>query len=89
MQQLDLIGCVTLLTQSKTFSIDGTLYRYSHKSDSIKSPHYFFEPLSHQKKTATLKANKDKVLRHCYEVPSLYCQHQAQITDKAIQQALF
>jgi hypothetical protein len=89
MQQLELISCVTLLTQSKTFSIDGTLYRYSHKSDSIKSPQYFFEPLPQQKKTATLKLSKDKVLRRCYEIPGLRNQHHAQIVAAGIQQSLF
>ena len=89
MQQLELINCVTLLTQSKTFSIDGTLYRYSHKTESVLHAQYYFEPLPQQRKTATLKLSRDKVLRRCYEAPSLYRQHHAQVTDKTIQQSLF
>lgn len=89
MQQLELISCVTLLTQSKTFSIDGTLYRYSHKTESVLYAQYYFEPLPQQRKTAALKLSKDKVLRRCYEVPSLYRQHNATIQGEVIQQSLF
>ena len=89
MQQLELINCVTLLTQSKTFSIDGTLYRYSHKTDSIKSPQYYFEPLPRQRKTSTIRLTRSKVLMHCYEAPTLYNQHNAQITPVAVQGSLF
>lgn len=89
MQRLELLSCVTLLTQSKTFSIGGVLYFYSHKTESVLYAQYFFKPLPQQRKTATLKLSRDKVLRHCYEVPSLYRQHHAQITDLGIQQALF
>jgi hypothetical protein len=89
MNELQLVHCVTLLTQSKTFSINGTLYRYLYKSDSIKHTQYLFRPLPRQRKTADLKLNRDKVLRKVYEVPSLYNQHRATMTDIAIQHSLF
>lgn len=89
MQRLELISCVTLLTQSKTFLIDGILYRYSHKTESVLYAQYYFEPLPQQRKTATLKLSKDKVLRRCYEAPSLRNQHHATIQGEVIQQALF
>lgn len=89
MNQLQLISCVTLLTQSKTFSIDGLLYRYSHKSDSINHTRYYFEPLPQQRKTATLKLNKEKVLLRCYEVPNLYRQHHATVQGEVVQMSLF
>jgi hypothetical protein len=89
MNELQLVHCVTLLTQSQTYSIDGTLYRYLYKSDSIKRTQYLFRPLPKQRKTADLQLNRDKVLRKVYEVPSLYNQHRATMTDIAIQHSLF
>ncbi len=89
MNDLQLVHCVTLLTMSKTYSIDGVLYRYLYSSDSIKHTQYLFRPLPAQRKTADLKLNRDKVLRKVYEVPSLYRQHRATMTDVAIQQSLF
>jgi hypothetical protein len=49
----------------------------------------YFRPLPRQSKTADLKLNRDKVLRRCYEVPSLYKQHTAEITNNSIQLSLF
>ncbi len=89
MNDLQLVHCVTLLTMSKTYSIDGVLYRYVYSSGSIKHTQYFFRPLPAQKKTADLKLNRDKVLCKVHEVPSLYRQHRATMTDTAIQQSLF
>ncbi|MBW4635401.1 MAG: hypothetical protein KME30_26960 [Iphinoe sp. HA4291-MV1] len=89
LNELELIGCVTLLTQSKTYSIDGVLYRYLYSSSSIKYTQYLFRPLPAQRKTADLQLNKSKVLRKVYEVPSLYGQHRATMTSTAIQQSLF
>jgi hypothetical protein len=89
MNELQLVQCVTLLTQSKTYSINGTLYRYLYSSDSIKHTQYLFRPLPKQRKKADLKLNRDKVLRRAYEVPSLYNQHRATMTDVAIQHSLF
>ena len=89
MNDLQLINCTTLLTQSKTYSIDGTLYRYLSSTDSIKHKQYLFRPLPAQKKTADLKLNRDKVLRFVYEVPSLYGQHNVTVTTEVIQQSLF
>jgi hypothetical protein len=85
----ELVGCVTLLTQSKTYWIDGTLYRYLTSSDSIKHTQYYFRPLPRQSKTADLKLNRDKVLRKVYEIPSLYNQHGATMTTTAIQLEFF
>jgi hypothetical protein len=84
-----LISCVTLLTQGKVFQIDGTLYRYLYAFGSIKHTQYLFRPLPAQRKTADLRLNRDKVLRKVYEVPGLYRQHHAVVSDGAIQQSLF
>ncbi|WP_242055252.1 hypothetical protein [Nostoc flagelliforme] len=85
----ELVGCVTLLSKSKTYSIDGALYRYLYSNDSINHTQYYFRPLPRQSKSADLKLNRDKVLRRCYEVPSLYKQHTAEITNNSIQLSLF
>jgi hypothetical protein len=89
MIDFELVRCVTLLTMSKTYLIDGTLYRYLTSSESIKHTQYYFRPLPRQSKTADLKLNRDKVLRKVYEIPLLYNQHLATITTTAIQQSLF
>ncbi|MCP6758361.1 MAG: hypothetical protein NHB32_06170 [Fischerella sp. CENA71] len=89
MSDLQLVHCVTLLTQSKTYSIDGVLYRYLYSSGSIKHTQYLFRPLPAQRRKADLQLNRDKVLRKVYEVPSLYNQHFCTMTDTAIQQSLF
>lgn len=89
MNDLNLIDCVTLLTQAKTYQIDGTLYRFLHRSDSITHPQFWFRPLPRQRKTADLKLNRDKVLRKVYEIPALYRQHQAVVENGIIQQSLF
>ncbi len=85
----ELVRCVTLLTQSKTYWIDGTLYKYLTCRDSIKHKQYYFRPLPHQSKRVDLKLNRDKVLRRCYEIPFLYRQHTAEITNNSIQLSLF
>lgn len=87
--QLQLVNCVTLLTQSHTYSINGTLYRYRYEDGSINHRGYWFTPLPLQRKTADIRLTRDKVLRKCYEVPSLYRQHNAVVTPQAIQQSLF
>jgi hypothetical protein len=89
MNDLELVHCTTLLTQSKTYSIDGTLYRYLYKSDSIRHTQYLFRPLPSQRKRADLQLNRAKVLRKVYEVPGLYRQHLATQTSETIQQSLF
>lgn len=89
MIDLQFVGCVTLLSKSKTYSINGALYRYLYSSDSIRHTQYYFRPLPHQSKTADLKLNRDKVLRKVYEIPSLYNQHRATMTTTAIQLSFF
>jgi hypothetical protein len=87
MQNLQLISCITLLTENKTFSIDGMLYRYSGKSDT-QHTQYYFTPLPQQRKTTTLKLNKNKVMLLCYEVSDLY-NHYVAASGEVIQQSLF
>ena len=89
MNDLHLISCITLLTQANTYQIDGTLYQYLYSEGSIKHPQYWFRPLPAQRKIADLRLNRDKALRKVYEVPALYRQHHAIVTDTAIQQSLF
>lgn len=89
MPELRLVNCPTLLTQSKTYQIDGTLYRYLYSTDSIKHTQYIFRPLPSQNKRADLRLNKDKLLQKVYEAPGLYRQHRATMTDRAIQHSFF
>ncbi|MBW4571687.1 MAG: hypothetical protein KME31_27810 [Tolypothrix carrinoi HA7290-LM1] len=89
MNDLQLVNCVMLLSQSQTYSIDGTLYQYMHHTDSIQHRQYLFRPLPRQRKTADIQLNTSKVLLMVYEVPRLYRQHHATMTTEAIQQSLF
>ena len=89
MLELDLISSPTLLNQSDSYSIQGVIYRYSHVTDSVKSPQFIFHPLNNQQKKATLKLNRDKVVRLVYVVPSLRNRHSAHIASGSIQLNIF
>ena len=89
MQELVSVSDCTLLTQSKIYQIDGTLYRFRHKSDSISHPQFIFEPLAGQRKTAPIRFNQQKVYSRVREVPTLYRQVAAEVSKQAIQLNLF
>ena len=61
----------TLLSSSKVYQIDGTLSRYLGDEDSIKHPQYLFVPLPNQKKKASFRLNRNKLMTRCYEVEGM------------------
>ncbi len=89
MQELKAVKDCTLLTQSCVYQIEGILYKFRHKSDSINNPQFTFEPMPGQRRTAPLKLNQEKVRRKVFEVPSLYRQISASVSDNSIQLTLF
>jgi hypothetical protein len=76
----------TLLTQKSVCQIDGALYRYLYKSDSIHSPQFFFRPLAGQRKTADLKLNRNKLMNRCYLVEGMSAS--AEVMGNALQLSL-
>jgi hypothetical protein len=88
MMELIKVWCSTTLNKSKTYQIDGTLYRYLYKDGTTQHPQYIFRPLSGQRKQADLRLNHQKLLSRCYEVPGL-SQRSEVVSSNAIQLVLF
>ena len=89
MQELKAVKDCTLLTQSCVYQIEGVLFKFRYQSDSINHPQFTFEPLAGQRKTAPLILNQEKVRRKVFEVPSLYRQIDASVSNEAVQLSLF
>ncbi|OKH56258.1 hypothetical protein NIES2101_00290 [Calothrix sp. HK-06] len=77
------------LTNSKVYLIDGVLYRYIYKTDSINNPKFVFRPLPGQRKRCDLKLNSTQIYIKVFEVKSLYGQITAECGNEAIQLNLF
>ncbi len=69
--QLNKVYDITLLTQNKLYQIDGILYHFIYKTDSINHPQFIFRPLGRQCKTADVKLNRSKLLIRVFEVEGL------------------
>ena len=61
----------TLLSNSKVYQINGTLYRFRYENGTIQHPQYTFTPLNNQRKTANLVLNRNKLITKCYEVEGM------------------
>ena len=61
----------TLLSSSKVYQINGTLSRYLGDEGTIKHPQYLFVPLPNQKKKASFRLNRNKLMTRCYEVEGM------------------
>lgn len=61
----------TLLSSSKVYQINGTLCRYLGDSGTIQHPQYLFLPLPNQKKKASFRLNRNKLMTRCYEVEGM------------------
>ncbi|WP_375506232.1 hypothetical protein [uncultured Nostoc sp.] len=61
----------TLLSSSKVYQINGTLSRYLGDEGTIKHPQYLFSPLLNQKKKASFRLNRNKLMTRCYEVEGM------------------
>jgi hypothetical protein len=68
MNNLNRVYDSTLLSQSKLYQIDRTLYQYRYKTGTIQAPQYIFRPLAGQRKKADLKLNHKVLTTRCYEV---------------------
>ncbi|MGI2904755.1 hypothetical protein [Tolypothrix sp. VBCCA 56010] len=86
--QLHQVWDSTLLSSSKCYQIDGVLYRYLYKTDSIKHPQYVFRPQPGQRKSTDLKLNRNKLTTRCYEVEGMTIKAEV-VDNNAIQMKLF
>jgi hypothetical protein len=68
MNNLNRVYDSTLLSQSKVYQIDRTLYQYLYKTGTIPAPQFIFRPLAGQRKKADLKLNHKGLTNRCYEV---------------------
>jgi hypothetical protein len=91
MQQIIPIYDPSELSQRKVYQISGTLYRYTGKCPWARIGHdkWTFEPMPGQRKTTTLKLNRDKVRHGIYEVPGMVATRTGTVTGESIQQSLF
>ncbi len=64
----------TLLSSSKVYQINGTLSRSLGDEGTIKHPQYVFLPLPNQKKKASFRLNRNKLMTWCYEVEGMVYQ---------------
>jgi len=71
--KLNSVYCPSILSVSKAYQIDGTLYRYLFpcSDSSINHPNYWFKPMPGQSKKADLKLNRNKLRSRCYEVEGM------------------
>jgi len=83
------VYCPSILSVSKTYQIDGILYRYLFpcSRSSINHPHYWFKPLSGQSKKADLKLNRNKLRARVYEVEGMSIQSEV-VNSNAVQLTL-
>jgi ribonuclease HIII len=89
MQELIRVHDSTLLTQSKIYQIDRTLYQFSHRSSTDSgSKYYHFKPLSGQRKKATLVLNHNKLITRCYELEGAKI-NSSVISQESLQLSIF
>ncbi len=90
MQELIPIYDASLLTQSKVYQIEGTLYHFLYRDSysSVDHPQYIFRPMPGQKKRADLKLNKNKLGMRVKEVSGMFKQTSATVSDECIQLSL-
>lgn len=88
MNNLSRVHDSTLLTNSKVYQIDRTLYQYLYKTGTIQHPKYHFRPLSGQRKKADLLLNHKTLTTRCYEVAGMRT-NASVISQKSLQLSIF
>ncbi|MEH1922861.1 hypothetical protein [Nostoc sp.] len=71
LSNLTLVNDSTLLSRSKVYQIDRTLYKFLYETDSIRAPQYVFKPLPGQRKVANLQLNHRALTRRVYVVEGM------------------
>jgi hypothetical protein len=88
MNNLSRVYDSTLLTNSKVYQIDRTLYQYLFKTGTIQHPKYHFRPLSGQRKKADLLLNHKVLTTRCYEVTGMSTNARV-ISQESLQLSIF
>ncbi|MBW4565563.1 MAG: hypothetical protein KME32_31675 [Mojavia pulchra JT2-VF2] len=71
MNNLNRVYDSTLLSKSKVYQIERTLYQYLYQTGTIRAPQYIFRPLAGQRKKADLKLNHKALTTRCYQVSNM------------------
>ena len=88
MNNLNRVYDSTLLSQSKVYQIDRTLYQYRYKTGTIPAPQYIFRPLAGQRKKADLKLNHKALTTRCYEVEGVTTKSSV-LSQESLQLSIF
>jgi hypothetical protein len=88
MNNLSRVYDSTLLTNSKVYQIDRTLYHYLFKTGTIQHPKYHFRPLDGQRKKADLLLNHKALITRCYEVSGMIINARV-ISQSSLQLSIF
>jgi hypothetical protein len=88
MKNLNRVYDSTLLTQSKVYQIDRTLYQYLYKTGTIQAPQFIFRPLAGQRKKADLKLNHKALTTRCYEVEGVTTKSSV-LSQESLQLSIF
>ncbi|WP_414546568.1 hypothetical protein [Nostoc sp. CCY0012] len=88
MNNLNKVYDSTLLTQSRVYQIDRTLYKYLYKIGTGTAPQYIFRPLAGQRKKADLKLNHKALMSRCYEVQGMSTKSSV-LSQESLQLSIF
>ncbi|UKP01364.1 hypothetical protein [Nostoc sp. UHCC 0870] len=88
MKNLNRVYDSTLLTQSKVYQIERTLYQYLYKTGTIQAPQFIFRPLAGQRKKADLRLNHKALTTRCYEVEGVTTKSSV-ISQESLQLSIF
>ncbi|MHC5917976.1 MAG: hypothetical protein ACYTXE_45015 [Nostoc sp.] len=87
MNNLTLIHDTTLLSRSKIYQINHTLYKFVTSTTDVRAPQYYFRPLPGQRKKADLQLNAANVKRRVWEVQGMNT-HASVVSTQYVQLAL-
>ncbi|UKP01566.1 hypothetical protein [Nostoc sp. UHCC 0870] len=88
MKNLNRVYDSTLLSQSKVYQIDRTLYQYLYKTGTIQAPQFIFRPLAGQRKKADLRLNHKALTTRCYEVEGVTTKSSV-LSQESLQLSIF
>ncbi|UKP01489.1 hypothetical protein [Nostoc sp. UHCC 0870] len=88
MNNLNRVYDSTLLSQSKVYQIERTLYQYLYKTGTIQAPQFIFRPLAGQRKKADLRLNHKALTTRCYEVEGVTTKSSV-ISQESLQLSIF
>ncbi|MBU7584452.1 MAG: hypothetical protein KAF91_16315 [Nostoc sp. TH1S01] len=88
MNNLNLVYGSTLLSSSKVYQIDRTLYQYLDQTGTREHPKYHFRPLAGQRKKTDLLLNHKSLTTRCYEVAGMSTSASV-ISQESLQLSIF